>query len=98
MTICLPKGLHAYKRTASFSEVTVPAGLLGEHATKEGVWGLIHVEEGQLSYVVVDPRRAASSRLLTAGTPPGVVEPTIVHRVQPVGAVRFRQPENVRPL
>ena len=89
MTSCLPRGLHAYKRTPSFSEATVPAGLLGEHATKEGVWGLIHVEEGQLRYVVADPRRAASTVLLMADTPPGVVEPTIVHRVQPVGAVRF---------
>jgi tellurite resistance-related uncharacterized protein len=89
MTRCLPEGVHSYKRTPSFSEATVPAGLLGEHATKDGVWGLIHVEEGQLRYVVADPRREASSELLTARTPPGVVEPVIVHRVEPVGAVRF---------
>ena len=89
MTDRLPTHLHSYKRTPSFTEATVPAGLLGEHATKDGVWGLIHVEKGQLRYVLADPRRGASSVLITAHSPPGVVEPTIVHRLQPVGAVRF---------
>ena len=89
MTDRLPTHLHSYKRTPSFTEATVPAGLLGEHATKDGVWGLIHVEKGQLRYVLADPRRGASSVLITADSPPGVVEPTIVHRVQPAGPVRF---------
>ena len=40
--------LTPYKRTPSFSEATVPAGLLADHATKEGVWALIQVEDGAL--------------------------------------------------
>lgn len=89
MTTALPDGLKPYKRTATFTETTVPAGLLGNHSTKSGVWGLIHVEEGALRYVVTDPRRVSSERLLTPEGEPGIVEPAIVHRVEPVGPVRF---------
>jgi tellurite resistance-related uncharacterized protein len=89
MTIQLPEGLESYKRTPSFTEVSVPAGLLHDHSTKEGTWGMIHVEEGRLRYVVSDPRRQRSEWILTAGGTPGVVEPTIQHHVEPLGAVRF---------
>jgi tellurite resistance-related uncharacterized protein len=89
VTSVLPEGLHSYKRTPSFNETTVPAGLLGEHATKEGVWGLIRVEEGELRYIVTDERREATQRMLSPTTEAGIVEPTIVHRVEPVGPVRF---------
>ena len=85
----LPQGLHSYRRTPSFTESTVPTGLLGEHATRAGVWGLIRVEEGQLSYEVTDSRCEPSQRIVTPFTEPGVVEPTIVHRVRPIGSVRF---------
>lgn len=89
MTPGLPDGLEPYKRTTTFTERTVPAGLLGEHSTKNGVWGLILVEEGKLRYLVTDPRRASTEVLLTPEAEPGVVEPTILHRVEPVGAVQF---------
>lgn len=89
MTTKLPDGLEPYKRTPTFTEDTVPAGLLSEHSTKDGVWGLIKVEEGSLRYVVTDPRRAPTQTLLTPEGEFGIVEPTILHRVEPIGAVRF---------
>lgn len=89
MTIGLLPDAVPYKRTPSFTQDDVPAGLLADHQTKEGTWGLIVVEEGQLRYIVDDPRRPHSERILTPGTDPGVVEPTVRHRVAPVGAVRF---------
>lgn len=89
MTAHLPEGLDSYKCTATFTETTVPAALLGDHSTKSGVWGLIHVEEGTLRYLVTDPRRASTERILTPESEPGIVEPTILHRVEPVGPVRF---------
>ncbi|TVV69627.1 DUF1971 domain-containing protein [Sphingomonas solaris] len=73
-----------------FAETSVPAGLLRDHSTKDGVWGLIHVERGQLRYRITDPRREATEILLAAGAMPGIVEPTIVHHVEPVGAVLFQ--------
>jgi tellurite resistance-related uncharacterized protein len=88
MSAQVPEGVAPYKRTATFTEATVPGALLNEHSTKDGVWGLIRVEEGQLRYCVTDPRRPASERVLTPGAP-GVVEPTIIHRVEPIGPVRF---------
>lgn len=85
----LPPGLTAYKRTDVFTEATVPKGILKAHSTKDGVWGLIHVLEGCLAYRIRDPRRPASETLLEAEGPPGVVEPTILHEVEPQGPVRF---------
>ena len=85
----LIRNLAPYKQTATFTEGTIPAGLLKEHSTKEGVWGLIHVEEGKLRYVVADPRRAPADAILTPDMAPGVVEPTILHWVEPIGAVKF---------
>lgn len=89
MTAHLPEGLDSYKRTATFTETTVPAALLGDHSTKSGVWGLIRVEEGTLRYLVTDPRRASTERILTPESEPGIVEPTILHRVEPVSPARF---------
>jgi tellurite resistance-related uncharacterized protein len=85
----LPEGLVHYRRTAEFTEATVPAGLLRAHTTKAGAWGLIHVLEGRLAYRITDPRRPASETVLTGGGEPGVVEPTILHEVEPLGPVRF---------
>jgi tellurite resistance-related uncharacterized protein len=88
-TNSLPPGLAPYKRTPEFTGDSVPAGLLRSHSTKDGVWGLIHVAEGRLAYRVTDARRAASERILTPESEPGVVEPTILHEVEPLGPVRF---------
>ena len=89
MTPAIPAHVQPYKRTPTFTEATIPDGLLRDHSTKAGVWGLIHVESGTLRYHVTDDRRPASEQHLTPAGPAGVVEPTILHRVEPVGAVRF---------
>jgi tellurite resistance-related uncharacterized protein len=85
----LPSGLEPYKQTPVFTELTIPGGLRKDHSTKLGVWGLIHVSEGQLRYTITDPRRAGTEVILTAECGPGVVEPTIVHHVEPLGPVQF---------
>jgi tellurite resistance-related uncharacterized protein len=85
----LPADVRPYKRTAVFTEATVPSGLLRAHATKPGAWGVIHVLEGRLAYRITDPRRSRSEQVLTPRGTPCVVEPTIEHEVQPLGPVRF---------
>lgn len=85
----LPDDLEPYRRTAQFSEATVPAALRRDHSTKAGSWGLIRVAAGRLRYRITDPRRVASETLLTADGPPGIVEPTILHAVEPDGPVSF---------
>lgn len=81
--------LKSYKTTPTFTQDSVPAGLLADHSTKEGIWGLIHVSRGKLRYCVTDPRRENEERILEPGSAAGVVEPTIVHRVEPLGPVEF---------
>lgn len=85
----LPDNARPYRRTDVFTEESVPPGLRKAHTTKEGAWALIHVLEGRLAYRIEDPRRLASKAILTPETPPGVIEPTILHRVEPLGQVRF---------
>jgi tellurite resistance-related uncharacterized protein len=70
---------------------------LKAHTTKEGAWALIHVLEGRLAYRIKDPRRLASTVVLTPGEPPGVVEPTILHDIEPLGDVRFYVEFHRRP-
>jgi len=81
----LPPGAREYKRSATFTEGNVPAGLLQNHRTKEGTWALIVVEAGELEYTIESP---FTTFLLTPRLP-GVIEPAVPHRVKVRGPVRF---------
>lgn len=81
----LPEGLVSHKRTADFTETTVPRGLLRDHRTKAGVWGLIRVTSGALRYTI--PSRGEEITVTPAA--PGVVEPQVPHHVTPDGSVTF---------
>lgn len=82
----MPDGLVAYKRTAEFDEGSIPSGLKKNHATKPGVWGVIHVVSGQLRYYIdgLDGRE-----MLLDPESPGIVVPEVLHHVDPDGPVRF---------
>jgi tellurite resistance-related uncharacterized protein len=82
----LPFRAEAYRRTAEFTESTIPDGLRRRHTTKPGVWGRIAVLEGSLRYRILEPE--VEEHVLTPGHP-GVVEPGVAHEVEPLGAVRF---------
>jgi len=81
----LPQNVVAYKRTPEFDEVSVPAGLLNNHRTKEGVWGRIVVLEGSLLYTIHAPQE----EILLGPSNSGIVEPAVLHHVTPSGNVRF---------
>lgn len=81
----LPDDLKAYKRTATFTAVTVPQGLLKDHNTKTGTWGLLHVTAGAVRYIV--PSQQLDVRL-EAGDK-GVIEPQMPHRVAPEAGAEF---------
>lgn len=85
----LPQGLHAYRRTPEFTETTIPKALLSAHTTKQGTWALIHVLEGRLAYRISDPARPTCETVLSPDGAPGVIEPEILHEVEPLGPVRF---------
>lgn len=46
----LPEDAQAYRQTKVFTATTVPRGLLAQHSTKAGTWGLIHVSAGHVHY------------------------------------------------
>lgn len=79
----IPAGAVAYRRTPVFTEETVPAGLLKDHTTKAGVWGLLHVSSGELEY------RVGARRTTVTPSQPAVIVPEVEHCVRPIGPVRF---------
>lgn len=81
----LPDNVVAYKRTPEFDQNSVPTGLLNDHQTKEGVWGKIVVMSGKLQYTIQQP----FEEIALDSNKYGVVEPTVLHQVKPMGPVRF---------
>ncbi len=81
----LPGNVVAYKRTPVFNENTIPTGLLNNHQTKDGVWAKIVVLDGRLRYTIHQPFEEIELDVDTFG----VVEPTVLHQVKPVGQVLF---------
>ncbi len=81
-----PEGLEPYKRTAEFTETTVPAALLRHHSTKAGVWARVHVLEGRLRFRDAE---SGSERTLEEGSSYPVIFPQRLHEVEPLGKVRF---------
>jgi tellurite resistance-related uncharacterized protein len=82
----LPDNVIGYRRTPEFTEDTLPEALKAAHATKRGVWGLIHVLDGQLFYCLEPPHEG--QRLIDPGeTAP--IPPGIPHRVAFVKSGRF---------
>lgn len=74
----LPAGLKPYRRTPVFDRETVPQALLNDHATKAGVWGMLHVLRGELVY-----RIAGTSEVHVLGGPDrAVIEPEVLHSVE----------------
>ena len=80
--IRLPPEAREYKRTATFSEATLPAALRAEHRIKAGSWGRIVVVEGALEF-----HSRGRAHRLEAGEV-GIVEPEVPHHVTPAGPVR----------
>lgn len=82
----LPDGVKAYKKTLVFDETTVPRGLLKDHQTMPGVWGLITILEGSLTYTIQSEPPEVN---LLDKNQFGVVEPQVLHYVKPSGRVKF---------
>lgn len=82
----LPDTVTSYKRTPEFTQDTVPQGLLKSHQTKEGTWGKIIILEGRLQYRILGP---GIEEIVLSPAVHGVVEPSVLHEVKPLGDVRF---------
>ncbi len=80
----MPEGFESYQRTADFTETSLPDALRNRHATKAGVWALIHVERGELEYRIHEP--IGTTQQLAPGKP-GTVIAEVPHEVHPRGSV-----------
>jgi len=74
----LPTDFAPYKRTDIFTAQSIPKALTANHSTKAGVWGLLHVVEGQLRYVVEPP---LAREIIVVPGEPAVIVPEVLHRV-----------------
>ncbi|WP_353506101.1 DUF3565 domain-containing protein [Variovorax sp. J22P240] len=81
----LPEHYKPYRASPVFTEDSVPAALRKDHSTRGSVWGRIHVLEGRLRYVV----DIWSTDVTLTPEAPGIVVPDVLHRVEPMGPVRF---------
>ena len=70
-------------KTGVFSADNIPQGLLKNHSTKEGTWGIIRVLQGKLQYSIhhenTDTSPAEVFELDT--NMPGFIEPRVLHQV-----------------
>ncbi len=80
----LPSHVKPYKSTSIFTNETIPKGLLKDHNTKNGVWGVIHVTKGKLEYTIKN-----SEAYILTSEKQGIVEPEILHHIRPLGVVSF---------
>ena len=77
----LPTGVVQYSqvpRTNVFTRNTLPRGLMKEHTTRKGTWGVIRVIQGQLRYQINEP--TVSVHILDSKTR-GIIEPQTKHQV-----------------
>lgn len=80
-----PSGLVPTRRTADFTEATIPAGLRRAHATRPGAWALLHVLAGELLFRDLV---SGEERHLAPGVH-ALIHPERRHEVEPLGPVRF---------
>lgn len=93
----LPLAVEKYAQVPSgnknkrFTATTIPKGLLKQHSTKSGTWGVIRVFQGRLEYQI-----NRSSANMPDGADvilhtfeldqnvTGIIEPTVLHQVKPL--------------
>lgn len=80
----LPDDVKAYRRTSIFTQETAPKGFFKNHTTRDNVWALLHIVEGQLEYTI----GTDEIHILKPGKN-GVIEPQVVHHIKLLGQVAF---------
>ena len=81
----LPDGLRLARTTPEFTAETVPDGLLAAHQVADGVWGVLRVRAGSVTFVAEE---SGEQRQLEAGAAQ-LIEPGLLHHVEPSDDARF---------
>ena len=84
----VPANLTSYKKTPVFDQDNVPKGLQQEHATARGVWALLHVLSGSLSFCFTEGGEAI--RVEITPDAPRVIVAEQPHQVVITGQVTFQ--------
>ena len=74
-----------YKTTPEFDEASLPDAIRNRHSTKQGVWGLLRVIEGEVTLVFEDPPR----RVRVTPEAPAEIAPEARHHVETGGQMRM---------
>lgn len=85
---CIPDSAEAYRTIGPFHQDSLPIGLLREHNTKAGVWGLLEVLAGEVKYVITQPGEESEHILSQAC--PGVIAPEQKHHLVLISDVNFQ--------
>ncbi len=81
--------LVKYKTLPIWTETTLPESFQTRHNTKQGTWGKITVEAGQLQYdSLSDTGEVLSTDIITPQHTDFFVSPGAWHRVKPLGPLR----------
>lgn len=75
-----------YRSTPLFTQDTLPKALRQQHDTKDGVWGVIRVIDGELRLTIIDP----PSEIMVRPGSPAVVLPRQPHFVTPLGPMTMQ--------
>jgi tellurite resistance-related uncharacterized protein len=79
----LPNNVVKYSQVPSgskyFTSDKIPKGLLKEHNTKSGTWGVIRVVQGTLQYTILEPKHV-EFEITPANA--GIIEPQKLHQVK----------------
>lgn len=85
----LPTDVLEVRRTRTFTELDMPAGLRATHTTRADTWGRIVVERGYLRYEIVDEDDEPLDGWVLRPGVDGIIAPAQPHRVTPNGEVAF---------
>lgn len=76
----LPSDVEKYTQLPSlesyFTNEFIPQGLLKDHTTKDGTWGVIRLNQGKLQYNV------GGESFELSPSEPGIIEPNVKHSVK----------------
>lgn len=82
----LPERAHFVKKSILWDEVTIPAAFKRPHHLGEGMWGVIRVDQGELSLTMRG--EVAVNTVVGSGSSHGV-PPGLDHSIDVLGPVRF---------
>lgn len=87
--LSLPTGIELVRTTREFTDDDTPAGLRSAHRVAAGVWGLLCVRAGSVTFVLESPDGGEAERRVVHAGDTQVIEPDVLHHVEPARGTRF---------